>query len=159
MADRARRAEARAQRRQEAAEAVEAGQDNEIVNEADSDDNEQVEEVPVRVPQRLARIPAVAPQLALDPGMWMNMVNVKPPHLPDLEIESMKKFILEYKRYSQKCPRQLLRNMQQFILEEHMEIIVSESGGEYDEIKHLERDDLFQLCYACIKLIRIENGV
>jgi len=31
--------------------------------------------------------------------------------------------------------------MQQFILEEHMEIIVSESGGEYDEIMHLERDD------------------
>jgi hypothetical protein len=28
----------------------------------------------------------------------------------DLEIDSMKKFILEYKRYSQKCPRQLLRS-------------------------------------------------
>ena len=33
-----------------------------------------------------------------------------------LEIESMKKFILQYKRYSQKCPRQLLRSMQQFVL-------------------------------------------
>ena len=53
----------------------------------------------------------------------------------------MKKFILEYKRYCQKCPRQLLRNMQQFILEEHMEMIVSESGAEYDKIMHLERDD------------------
>ena len=70
MADRARRAEARAQRRQEAAEAVEAGQDN--VNEEDSDDNEEMEDVPVRVPHRRARGPAVAPQLALDPGMWKN---------------------------------------------------------------------------------------
>jgi len=136
MADRARRAEARAQRRQEAAEAVVAGEDME--NEEDSDNNEEMEETPVRVPQIIVRGPAVAPPLALDPGIWLNMVNVKPPYL---EIESMKKFILEYKRYSQKCPRQLLRNMQQFILEEHMEIIVSESGGEYDEIMHLERDD------------------
>jgi hypothetical protein len=132
MADRARRAEARAQRRQEAAEAVVAGQENE--NEEDLDDNEEMEDVPVRVHHRRARGPAVVPQLALDPGMWMNMVNVKPPYLPDLEIESMKKFILEYKRYSQKCPRQLLRNMQQFILEDHMEMIVSESEQEYEEI-------------------------
>ena len=43
-----------------------------------------MEEVPVRVPQRIARGPAVAPQLALDPGMWPNMVDVKPPYLPDL---------------------------------------------------------------------------
>ena len=121
MADRARRAEARAQRRQEAAEAVVTDQDR--VNEEDSDDNEEMEEVPVRVLQRIARGLAVAPQLALDPGMWLNMVNVKPPYLPDLEIESMKKFILEYKRYSHTCPRQLLRNMQQFILEEHLDII------------------------------------
>ena len=63
--------------RQEAAEAVGAGQENE--NE-DSDDNEEMEDVPVRVPHRRARGPAVVPQLALDPGMWMNMVNVKPPY-------------------------------------------------------------------------------
>jgi hypothetical protein len=75
MADRARRAEARAQRRQEAAEVLVAGQEN--GNEEDSDDNEEMAEVQVRVPQRMARGPAVAPQLALDPGMWMNMVNVK----------------------------------------------------------------------------------
>ena len=43
--------------------------------------------------------------------------------------------------YSQTCPRQLLRNMQPFILEEHLDIIESESGGEYDEVMHLERDD------------------
>ena len=37
-----------------------------------------------------------APPLTLDPGMLLNMVNVKPPYLADLEIESMKKFILDY---------------------------------------------------------------
>ena len=62
----------------------------------------------------------IAP-LAMDPGLWLNMVNVKPPNLLDLEIESMKKFILEYDRYSQKCPRQRLRSMQPFVLEEHLE--------------------------------------
>ena len=48
-------------------------------------------EAPERVPQRRERGPAVAPPLALDPGIWLNMVNAKPPHLADLEIESMKK--------------------------------------------------------------------
>jgi hypothetical protein len=66
----------------------------------------------------MARLPAVIAPLAMDPGLWLNMVNVKPPYLLDLEIESMKNFILEYKRYSQKCLRQLLRSMQQFVLEE-----------------------------------------
>ena len=35
--------------------------------------------------------------------------------------------------------------MQQFIFEEHMEIIVSESGGEYDEIMHLEIDNFIAI--------------
>ena len=52
------------------------------------------------------------PPLAMYPGMWLNMVNIKPPSLVNLEIESMKKIILEYKRYAQKGPRQLLRSMQ-----------------------------------------------
>ena len=69
------------------------------------------------------------------------MVNVKPPYLSDLEIESMKKFILEYKRYSQKCPRQRLRSMQQFVLEEHMDVLCSEAGMELEEIMELARDD------------------
>ena len=72
MADRARRAETRAQRRQEAAEAVVAGQD--MVNKEDSDDNEEMEEAPVRIPQRIVRGPAVAPQLALDPEMWFKVI-------------------------------------------------------------------------------------
>jgi len=69
------------------------------------------------------------------------MVNVKPPYLLDLEIENMKKFILEYKRYSQKCPKQLLRSMQQFVLEEHLDIICSEDGMELEELMDLARDD------------------
>jgi len=64
------------------------------------------------------------------------------PYLADLDIESMKKFhyVFENKWYSQKCPRQLLRNMQPFILEEHLDINVSECGGEIDEVMHLKRD-------------------
>ena len=50
-----------------------------------------------------------------NPGMWLNMVNIEPPHLADLEIESVKKFIFNYKLYIQKYPRQLPRNVQQFI--------------------------------------------
>ena len=50
--------------------------------------------------------------------------------------------------------------MQQFILEEHLDIIVSESGGEtIDEFMHLERMILLELCSACIKLIRVEHDV
>ena len=30
--------------------------------------------------------------------------------------------------------------MQQFILEEHLDIIVSEIGGEIDDVMHLERE-------------------
>ena len=76
----------------------------------------------MRVPQSG---PAAAIPLTLDPGMWLNLVTVKPPYLANLEIESTKKFILDYERYSQKC---------QFIFEEYLDIIVSESGGELEEI-------------------------
>jgi len=68
------------------------------------------------------------------------MVNVKPPHLSDLEVESMKKFILDYKGYSQKCPRQLLRRMQQFILDEQLDDICDEDGRDYEEIVEIEKD-------------------
>ena len=54
--------------------------------------------------------------------------NVKPPHLADLEVESMKKFILHWKRYSQKSTRQLLRKMLQLILEDPLEVICDEDG-------------------------------
>jgi hypothetical protein len=47
----------------------------------------------------------------------------------------MKKFILEYKRYSQKCPEPLRRRMQHFILDDHLDIIVD------FEIMTKNRDD------------------
>ena len=55
-----------------------------------------------RVLRRRAQPPGAVPPLAMDPGMWLNIVNVKPPYLLDLEIDGMKNFILEYKRYAQK---------------------------------------------------------
>ena len=67
--------------------------------------------------------------LALDTEIWLNIVDVKTPYITDLEIEGTKIIILNYKRYSYKCPRQLLPNMQQFILEERLDIVVSESVG------------------------------
>jgi hypothetical protein len=38
----------------------------------------------------------VAP-MVMNPGMWISIVKVKPPQLADSEIESLKKFFLEYK--------------------------------------------------------------
>ena len=73
------------------------------------------------------------------------MINVKPPHLSDLEVESMKKFILDYKRYSQKCPRQWLRKMQQFMLEEQLEVISDEDGRDYEEFVELEKEEIVQV--------------
>jgi hypothetical protein len=61
--------------------------------------------------------------------------------LADLETESMMKFILEYKRYSQKQPKQLRRRMQHFILEDHLDIIVDFGLHDRDEIMALFRDD------------------
>jgi len=77
--------------------------------------------------------------------MWLNMINVKYPHLSDLEVKSMKKFMLDYTRYSQKCPRQLLRKMQQFILEEQLEVICDEDGREYTEVVELEKEEFIQV--------------
>ena len=79
--------------------------ENVVLEDADLDaelssGNESLKEV-VRAPLGRARPPAVVAPLAMDPGMCLNMVNVKPPYLVDLELDSMMKFILEYKRYSQ----------------------------------------------------------
>ena len=83
--------------------------------ESDTEEDESLDEreaVPlcIRIPGARARggPPAAAILAPIDPGMWLSMVNVKPPHL---DVESMKKFILGYKRYGQKCPRQLLRKI------------------------------------------------
>ena len=63
------------------------------------------------------------------------------PYLVDLEIENMKTIILEYKHYSQKCPRQPLRFMQLIVLEEHLDTMYSETGDEMEEFMLLERDE------------------
>ena len=47
--------------------------------------------------------------------------------------------ILEYKHYAQKCPRQLLPSMQQFV-KEHLDIMCSESGEEMKDFMLLARD-------------------
>ena len=49
---------------------------------------------------------------------------------------------MEYKRYSQKCPRQLLRSMKQFVLEEHLNILCSEDEIELEELIELASDEL-----------------
>ena len=73
------------------------------------------------------------------------MVNVKPDFRNSLEVDSMKKFILEYKRYSQKCPRQLLRSLQQLLLEDHLKIICMEDDQELEEVMELARDEFISL--------------
>ena len=60
-------------------------------SEPESSDGEIVEEVVWVSPRGRAQPPRTVPPLAVDPGMWLNMVNVKPPYLVDLEIERMKK--------------------------------------------------------------------
>ena len=74
--------------------------------------------------------------LAMDPKLWLNMVNVIFLFfLLDLDIDSMKRYVdLEYKRYYHMCPRQLLRSMQQFVLEEHLDILCSEDEIELEEL-------------------------
>ena len=51
----------------------------------------------------------------MDVGMWLTMVNLRTPTLVDFEIMSMKKFIVEYKRYATKCPAGLLRSCGQWL--------------------------------------------
>ena len=53
-----------------------------------SSDREVVEKV-VWVHRGKAQPPGAVRALAMDPGMWLNMVKFKPPYLVDLEIESM----------------------------------------------------------------------
>ena len=65
-------------------------------------------EAHVRVPQRRVRWSCGGASVGVGSR---DVANVKPPYLADLEIESIKKFVLDYKSYSQKCPGQLLRNM------------------------------------------------
>ena len=72
--------------------------------------------------------------------MWIS------PYHADLEIDNMKKFILDYKCYSQKCQRQRLRNIKQFVYsEEYLDKFVSERGGEMDDVMHMGRDEFIEI--------------
>ena len=63
-----------------------------------------VEEV-VRAPHERVRPPAVIAPLTMDPGLWLNIVNVKPPYSLDLEIDSMKKVYSEVQEiFSEEAP-------------------------------------------------------
>jgi len=115
MDARGQRALARRNRREVVAVGQEEPREEEIV-ESDTEEDEILEErepvhLRIRIPGARALVgpPAAAIPAPIDPGILLSMVNVKPPHLSDLEEESMKKFILDYKRYSHKCPRRLLR--------------------------------------------------
>ena len=75
------------------------------------------------------------------------MVNVKTPYLANLELESMKKIILDDKRYSQKYPQQFLRRMQPFILEEQLEVICNEEGIVGEEVQELAKVEFIYVTY------------
>ena len=118
MDARGQRALARRNRR-EVVEVVQQGPREEENVESDTEEEEILEEKEA-LPLRCSRCKGsrwTSSSSYSCPNRYENelsMVNVKSPHLSDLEVESMKKFILDYKRCSQKCPRQLLRKMQQF---------------------------------------------
>ena len=79
------------------------GEENSV--ESDTEEEEILEErvaspLRIRIPGARGRggPPAAAIPDPIDTNMrWLNII-VKLPHLADLEIESMKKFILDYKR-------------------------------------------------------------
>ena len=143
MNDRAQRALVRGQRREEAAAAQAPQQEVDLDAPVQDLDEifEEREDIHARAPRARGRAPAAAFPAAIDPGMWLNMVNIKAPYLSDLELESMKKFILDYKRYSQRCPQQLLRRMQQFILEEQLEVICEAAGIAWEEVQELDKEE------------------
>ena len=48
------------------------------------------EDIPARVSGAKERAPSGALSPEIDPGMWLNMVNVNTPYLADLELDSKK---------------------------------------------------------------------
>ena len=148
----------------EAAEVVQERPREEEIVESDTEEEEILEDpdaapLRIRIPGAWDRggPPAAAIPAPIDPSIWLSMVNAKPSHLADLEVESMK-FILDYKRYSQKCPRELLRKMQQFILEEKPDVIYDGDGREYEEIVDLGTENSLRSCYVYTRTIPAENG-
>jgi len=161
--------EVKERNRCESVEEVPTWPQEKIPVESDTEDEDILErrdEVPlrVRIPGARGRSgpPADEVHAAINSRMWLKMVNVNPPHLADLEGESIKKFILDYKRYSHKCPRQFLRRMQNFILKEQLELMCDKDGREYEDIvSNLRKKSLFKSSFISIKLIlagKCENG-
>jgi len=106
MNDRAQLALARGHRGEEAAAAyaLEQKVDLDVLAQNLDDVFEEQEDIPARVPRARGRAPAASLPSAIDPGMCLNMVNIKTPYLSDLEFASINTFILDCKRYSQKFP-------------------------------------------------------
>jgi hypothetical protein len=122
------RAASRGHRAQAQAAALVAG----VADLGTPDDEVEPPQTPVR--GLGADAPAITP-VVIVPGMWRSMVNIKSPQLFDMELESMKKFILEYKRYAQKCPEALRRKMQHFLLKEHLDVIAENESPYTDPMK------------------------
>ena len=55
----------------------------------------EIEEEVVRVPRERAQLPMAIPSLAMDPGMWLNMVNVKSPYLVDFGNQEYEKNVVD----------------------------------------------------------------
>ena len=92
MNDRAKWALARGHRREDAAAAQALKQVVDVDVPAQDLDYifEEREDIPARVPRAKRRALAAVLQAEIDPGMWLNIVNVKDlRNLADLELESM----------------------------------------------------------------------
>jgi len=88
----------------------------EKIVESDTEEEEILEERDDALGARARGGPSAAAIPAqIDPGIWLSMIIVKTPHLADLEVESMKKFILAISGIVRNV-QQLLQKMQQFIL-------------------------------------------
>ena len=70
----------------------------------------------------------------------------------------MKKNILDYKRYSQKCPQQLLRRMKQFILEEQLKVICEGEGITWEEVQELAKEEFILVMHRNMRQIRAASG-
>ena len=93
MDARGQRALSRRNRREVAAVVQEGPREKEIV-ESDTEKDKILEEreavsLRISIPGVRARggSPAAAIPAPIDPGMWLSMINVKSPHLADLEVE------------------------------------------------------------------------
>ena len=123
----------------------EAPREEEIV-ESDTEEEEILEvreAVPlrIRIPGARNRPPAVSIPAPIDPGMWLSILNVKPPHLSDLEVENSSWITSGIaNNVNDNC-----YGKKQFILEEQLDVICDEDGREFEEIVELENEEFIQV--------------